>query len=122
MMADYSSVWKTKPFMATYWGGRPTADFMLSLAYASNAPSNETHWRREQFDNLLVSARSELDVAKRKQMYADMQLMIHDDGGTIIPVFNNFIDAGHEKVKGFVPSPVQQMGGYRAFERVWIDA
>jgi peptide/nickel transport system substrate-binding protein len=118
----YSSVWMKKPFMATYWGGRPTTDFMLSLAYASNAATNETHWRREKFDELLIAARSELDQAKRKQMYADMQRMIHEDGGAIIPVFNNFIDAGSSKIRGFVPSPVQQMGGYRAFERVWIDA
>jgi peptide/nickel transport system substrate-binding protein len=118
----YSSLWKKMPFMATYWGGRPTTDFMLSLAYASNAPSNETHWQRPHFDELLVAARTELDVAKRKALYGEMQKMIHDDGGSIIPVFNNFIDAAQKTVQSFVSSPVQQLGGYRAFERIWLES
>jgi peptide/nickel transport system substrate-binding protein len=116
----YSSLWMKRPFMATYWGGRPTADFIFSLAYASNAPSNETHWRNPKFDELLTSARVELDITKRKQMYADMQRMVHEDGGSIIPVFNNFIDATQSNIRGFVPSPVQQLGGYRAFEGLWF--
>src|SRR4030095_1985121 len=101
------------PFMATYWGGRPTADFMFSLAYASNVATNETHWRRPRFDELLVAARSELDLAKRKEMYGEMQQMVHEDGGSIIPVFNNFLEAAQKKVRGFVPSPVQQIGRHR---------
>jgi peptide/nickel transport system substrate-binding protein len=117
----YASLWMKRPFMATYWGGRPTADFMFSLAYASNAPTNETHWRRPRFDQLLVAARSELEPAKRKEMYAEMQRMVHEDGGSIIPVFNNNLEAARKNVHGFVPSPVQQLGGYRGWEKIWLD-
>src|SRR5918994_3997800 len=75
----WSETWMQKPFCGTYWGGRPTADLMLSVAYASDAAWNETFWRRPDFDKLLVAARAELDAAKRKRMYHDLQLMIRDD-------------------------------------------
>jgi len=104
----------------TYWGGRPTADIMFSTAYASNAAWNDTRWRRPRFDQLLIAARAELDTAKRKQMYGEMQRMIHDDGGAIIPVFTNFIEAGQSSLRGFVPTPTRQMSGYRAAEKVWF--
>jgi len=50
-------------------------------------------------------------------MYRELQLMIHDDGGVIIPMFNNTIDAGSSKVKGYVSDPTLQMSGYRALRR-----
>ena len=41
----------------------------------------------------MISARAETDDAKRKQMYRDMQLMIHEGSGIGIPVFINGLDA-----------------------------
>ena len=38
-------------------------------------------------------------------MYHDLQAMLVDQGGALIPVFNNFLDASSAKVDGFVPSP-----------------
>lgn len=116
----FTSVWMKKPFCADHWGGRPTADMALSVAYKSDAPWNETFWKRPDFDKLLVAARSELDRARRKQMYHDLQLMIVDDGGELIPMFNNLIDAAAGTVQGFEPSPLVEMGGLRAPERVWL--
>ena len=36
----------------------------------------------------MVAARGETDFAKRKQMYADMQTMIHEKAGIGIPVYS----------------------------------
>ena len=36
---------------------------------------------------LLVESRGELDHAKRAAMYRDMQLLVRDDGGNVIPAF-----------------------------------
>lgn len=108
------------PFCASYWGGYPTADAMLTVAYSSTAPWNETHWYRPKFDELLVAARGELDSAKRKEMYHDLQLMVHEDGGAIIFAFLDNIDAAAKHVRGFVPKPVKDMSGYRAAEQIWL--
>jgi peptide/nickel transport system substrate-binding protein len=117
----WENVWMKKPFTGTYWSGRAVPDPMFAVAYASDAKWNETAWKRPAFDKLLIAARAELDFAKRKQMYRDMQVMIYEDGGILIPMFNNYIDAGLRKVRGFVPHPLGEFAGNRAPSRVWLD-
>src|SRR4029077_1402081 len=91
----WDNTWNVKPFVACYWGGRPTADLVLSLTYKSVSSWNDTHWKRDDFDKILIAARSELDEGKRKQkMYGDLQRMLWEEGGLLLPMFSNTIDAG----------------------------
>jgi len=115
----WSDVWRKKPFVVASWGGRPTANIMLTTAYKSDAAYNDTHWVRPAFDQLLVAARGELDMAKRRQMYHDMQLMIHEDGGALIPMFYDYIDAARADVQGYEPGNFA-LSGCRAAERCWL--
>jgi peptide/nickel transport system substrate-binding protein len=95
---------------------------MLTTGYTLTAPWNDTKWFRPKFDNLLVQARGELDQAKRKQMYHDLQLMIYEDGGQLVPMFNDFLDASTKKLSGFVAMPSKEFSDYRAHERVWFNS
>ncbi|MCB1492364.1 MAG: twin-arginine translocation signal domain-containing protein [Rhodobiaceae bacterium] len=97
----WSEVWNKQPFCTSYWGGRPTQDQMYSTAYLSTADWNDTRFFNEGFDKMLLQARGELDEAKRKQIYADMGLLLHDEGGLICPMFNDFIDATTDRVAGW---------------------
>jgi peptide/nickel transport system substrate-binding protein len=97
----WSEVWNKQPFCTSYWGGRPTQDQMFSTAYLSTADWNDTKFANEQFDQLLVAARAELDGAKRTQMYADMGTLLRDEGGLICPMFNDFIDANNDRIMGW---------------------
>lgn len=115
----WSNVWMKDPFTGTYGSGRPTADMVLSLLYKSDAPWNETYWRREDFDQLLVAARGELDETKRRQMYHDVQEMIWQDGGSILPYFSNELYAQSDKLRGLVRAPV--FSGYRVAEQVYFS-
>jgi peptide/nickel transport system substrate-binding protein len=117
----FANVWRTKPFVPCYWGGRPTPGLQFSIVYKSDAPWNDAKWKRPDFDQLLAASKEELDVAKRKQMYQDMQRMIVEDGGQIVPVFNNVIDAGSKKVRNFIAAPSYEMGGFKGPTRVWLD-
>jgi peptide/nickel transport system substrate-binding protein len=63
----WSNVWMQKPFAGTYWGGRPTPDWMFATAYAEGVPWNETYWSNERFNELLLQARSELDQDLRSR-------------------------------------------------------
>ena len=83
----WSNVWLKKPWMASYWGGRPTEDWIFSQIYSKGADWNETFWDNERFNQLLLEARGELDSAKRREMYVEMQRIVHDDGGALIPMF-----------------------------------
>ena len=70
----------------------------------------------------LANLRAELDEAKRKQMYHDMAVMVRDEGGLILPMFNQFIDATGAKVGGWVDDPHQElMNGY-ALAKCWLQA
>ena len=84
-----SDVWMKKPFSAVYWSGRPVEDAMLTTACSSGAAWNDTFWDNARFNALLVAARAELDEAKRREIHDEMQLILNEDGGAIIPMFAN---------------------------------
>jgi peptide/nickel transport system substrate-binding protein len=118
----WAEVWNKKPFSASYWVGRPTQDQQYSTAYLSTADWNETRFKREDFDKLVVAARAELNEDKRKAMYRDIALMVRDDGGAIIPMYNDWIDAVSDKVEGYVPYPSGELMGGLALSMCWLAA
>ena len=85
----FSDIWPKTPFRFCWWSQRATEDQMLSVNYAASAAWNDTHWKNERFETLLREARSELDDAKRAELYREMQIIVSDDAGTIIPAFIN---------------------------------
>jgi peptide/nickel transport system substrate-binding protein len=118
----WSEVWNKQPFSTSYWGGRSTQDQMYTTAYYSKADWNDTRFFNDQFDQMLLAARSELDEAKRRQMYADMGMLIRDEGGLILPMFNDFIDASGDSVQGYDPHPQGEMMDGYALAECWLAA
>ncbi|MEM6622185.1 MAG: ABC transporter substrate-binding protein [Pseudomonadota bacterium] len=95
----WSDVWLKKPFVFVKWGARPTPDNMFTLAYKDDAAWNEARWQNARFNELLLLAKAELDEERRAAMYEEMCMLARDDGGTIIPMFVNFVYARRENVK-----------------------
>jgi peptide/nickel transport system substrate-binding protein len=95
---------------------------MYSTAYISSADWNDTRWKRPEFDKMVVAARGELDQEKRKKMYADMGMMMRDQGGLIVPFFNQYIDASGKNVEGWVNNPAQEMCNGYALALCWVAA
>jgi peptide/nickel transport system substrate-binding protein len=118
----WSNVWNAKPFCTSYWYGRPTQDQMYSTAYLSTADWNDTRFKREDFDKLLLKARSELDDAKRKALYREMALLVRDEGGVILPMFNDFANASTKAVKGYVHDTGNDMSNGFVASRVWLES
>ena len=117
----WSNVWMNKAFSACYWGGRPTEDWMFSQVYAADASWNDTFWKHERFNELLVQARAELDAAKRREMYVAMQRIVHDEGGVCLPLFQSDTMAHSDKV--FVPDVIGnnwELDGHKHAERWWF--
>jgi len=116
----WDNVWMKKPWCMSYWGGRPTCDWMFTTAYQGGAAWNDSYWKNARFDELLSAARSETDNAKRQTMYAEMQQLVHDDGGVVVLMFNNFVSANSKSVAhGDLNSNFDDDGGY-IFERWWM--
>jgi len=118
----WSEVWNKQPFCTSYWGGRPTQDQMYSTAYLSSADWNDTRFFNEGFDKMLYAARGELDETKRKQIYHDMSVIVHDEGGLICPMFNDWVEGVSNTVGGWTANPNQTMMNGQALSRCWLKA
>jgi peptide/nickel transport system substrate-binding protein len=119
----WSNVWLVKPFSGSYWGGRPTEDWVFSQIYSKGADWNESYWDNDRFNELLVLARAELDTAKRREMYVEMQRLCHDDGGSIIPIFMAYTHAASKKIS--MPEQLAsnwELDGHKNGERWWFGA
>ncbi len=53
-------------------------------------------------------------------MYHDLQMMIYEDGGEVIPMFNNFLFGARDNIGGFVPAPV--LTGLRCAEQLYFTS
>ncbi len=117
----WSNVWLKKPWCACYWSGRATEDWMFSTAYESGVPWNDTNWENARFQELLLTARAELDSSKRRDMYTEMQMLMSSEGGTVIPMYANYVDAHSTKLtnSGTIGN-VFQMDSSRMMERWWF--
>jgi len=77
-------------------------------------------WNNERFNKLLVEARAELDEAKRQEMYVEMQRILRDEGGAVVPMFANAIDGRNDKVAHCKVSSIAAFDGRRIIERWWL--
>jgi peptide/nickel transport system substrate-binding protein len=117
----YSDVWLKKPFSVVSWGARPTPDVMFTLAYKNDAAWNESRWQNERFNELLLEAKGELDQDLRAEMYREMSMLMRDDGGTLIPFFNNWVYARGKGVERHEEVAASwSCDGARAASRWWF--
>ena len=117
----WSNVWRHVPLCMGYIGGRPTEDWVFTAFYARDAHYNDTHWDNERFNQLLLQGRSELDDAKRRAIYQEMQQVLRDDGGLIVPLFTNHIVATSDAIStGEHVSGNWEMDNWRAVERWFL--
>lgn len=119
----WSDVWLKKPFCATFWNSRPTADMILSTAFITSAVWNDAHVNNPRVDELVVSARAELDDSKRQKMYSEVQSLLTSEGGHLIPAFGSETAAARDTVG----TPEQLGGGYEMdggyfAKRWWMTA
>jgi peptide/nickel transport system substrate-binding protein len=94
---------------------------MFSTAYAKGAAWNDTFWDNARFNELLKTARSELDEAKRRAMYEEMQGLVSNEGGVVVPMFASYVMAHSTKLAH--PEKVAAnwtLDGFRAVERWWF--
>ncbi len=116
----WDNVWLKKPWCHCYWGGRPVADMFLTISLAADAAWNDTHWKHPRFNELLLQARGETDDAKRAAQYAEMQQLVHDDGGQMVLMFSNYVGAMTNKLgHGELNADLDQDGGYM-YDRWWF--
>ncbi|MGF6779785.1 ABC transporter substrate-binding protein [Paraburkholderia sp. GAS334] len=118
----WSNHWMKHPLGFGSVNARPSADVLFTQFFKSDAPWNEANWKSAKFDQMLVAARGEPDDAKRKQIYGDMQVLVHDTGGIGIPLFQSSLDAHTSKLQGLGSIPLAGLMGFAFAENVWLEA
>jgi len=116
----WSNCWMKKPWIMSYWSGRPTEDWMFATAYASGAAWNESFFEHKRFNELLLEGRSELDSNRRREIYFEMQKILRDEGGSVVPMFNNYVFAARSNVAHGPLSAAWAQDGQKAIERWWF--
>ena len=115
----WGAVWMKTPINVTSWNMRPTANIMLGIAFAPEAPWNDTLWKNERFGKLLKEVRSVKDTGLRHEMYCEMQKLASNGSGMIIPVHKNPLDATRANIHGIPPVAVGVLGACEWVEFAW---
>jgi peptide/nickel transport system substrate-binding protein len=116
----WENVWIKKEWVQCYWSGRPTADWMFSLAYSADANWNDTKWKHPKFNELLIAARAELDDKKRRELYMECQRICSNEGATPVPAFALQLSAASKKCGFKNPAANWEFDGFRLAERWWF--
>ena len=93
---------------------------MYSTAYLSTADWNDTRWKRPEFDAMLQEAKAELDPVKRKEIYSKMGQMLREEGGLILPMFNDIVTGVSNNLGGWIDDPYGEMMGNQAAIKCWV--
>jgi peptide/nickel transport system substrate-binding protein len=92
-------------FSVDFWGTRSYLP-QAALGSIQGAAYNECHWglTGTPYLSLYKQAVAAPTAAKRHELVIEMQKLEYNQGGYIIPFFNNLLDAYSAKVAGFQPS------------------
>ena len=116
----WGAVWMKEPLNVVTWNMRPTANSQLGIQFGPGAAWNDTVWNNERMGELLSLSLAETDPAKRHALYCEMQTLVHNGSGMVIPAFSNINDGIANNVMGMPTVPLGQLGGCEWPEFVWL--
>ena len=116
----WGAVWMKEPLNVVSWNMRPTANSQLAIQFAPGAAWNDTYWNNKRMGELLKLSLAETDPEKRHQYYCEMQTLVHNESGMVIPAFSNVNDGIANNVMGIPQVPTGQVGGSEWPEYVWL--
>ena len=108
------------PIFGSHWNARPTADLMFATTHMTSSPGNETKYFNETIDQLITQARGELDDAKRKAIWCDLQMIVHEDGGDLVSCFVDYLHGRSANLMGVEPHPSGGLSDQFSAESAWL--
>ncbi len=116
----WGAIWMQEPLNVVTWNMRPTAQSQMAIQFGPGAAWNDTYWNNDRMGELLQSVLSVTDPAMRHEMMCEMQTLIHNGSGMVIPAFSNINDGITNNVMGVPTVPTGQLGGCEWPEFVWL--
>ncbi len=115
--SQYWEIWTQAPWGFTAWTHRPLGTMVLSLAYRSGVPWNESAFSDPAFDKALDEAEAELDINKRREKVTECRKILQDAAVIPQPLWCRVSKGINKKVKGLEVHPTL----YHQFQNVWLD-
>ena len=116
----WGSVWMKDPINVVSWNMRPTANSQMGLQFAPGGAWNDTFWNNERMGELLSLSLATTDPAERHALFCEMQELIHNGSGMVIPAFSNINDGIADNVMGVPKVPLGQLGALEWPEFAWL--
>ena len=117
----WGAVWMKEPMNVVSWNMRPTANAQLAIQFAPDANWNDTFWVNERMGELLKLQLAETDPDKRYGMLCEMQTLVHNGSGMVIPCHVNETDGASTRIKGIPNIPLGSLGAYEWPEFAWME-
>ncbi|RLA15441.1 MAG: hypothetical protein DRQ59_01265 [Gammaproteobacteria bacterium] len=118
----WGAVWMKEPMNVVTWNMRPTANSQMAIQFGPGAAWNDTFWNDKRMGELLSLSLAETDPAKRHAHYCEMQTLIHEGSGMVIPAFSNINDGIANNIKGMPTVPLGQLGASEWPEFIWLES
>jgi peptide/nickel transport system substrate-binding protein len=99
-------------FMKSWFGDYPDAENFLALFYSRNfspAGPNKTHFKNDRFDRLYEQAKREQDLAKRYQLYREMDKIIVAECPVIVLFYDEVVMLTQKNIRGLTPDPMNTL-------------
>jgi peptide/nickel transport system substrate-binding protein len=116
----WGAVWMKEPMNVVTWNMRPTANSQMAIQFGPGAAWNDTYWNNKRMGELLSLSLSETDPAKRHAHYCEMQTLIHEGSGMVIPAFTNINDGIADNIMGMPSVPLGQLSAAEWPEYIWL--
>jgi peptide/nickel transport system substrate-binding protein len=102
-----TNVYKKKPLYINNWFGRATIDETLYPYFRTGGSWNEGEYSNPKLDKLLDDGRSSSDPGKRKEIYAEVQKVISEEGHYAVAYHTQYVSALRTSVKGYTLHPLR---------------
>lgn len=115
--SKFWEIWDKTAFGAVSWTHRPLGTMVLSLAYRTGVPWNETHFDSPEFNAALDDAEATLDVEKRRAKMEKVERLLQDNSLMVQSIFRPVYVLCKSKVHDYPAHPTQ----YHQFNKVWLS-
>ncbi len=115
--SKYWEIWTATPFGATSWAHRPLGTMVLSQAYRSGVPWNESHFSSAAFDAALDAAEATFDPDERRSRMEEVQRLLQESGAIVQPLWRPIYTMISEKVHDFPAHPSK----YHQLNVTWVE-
>jgi peptide/nickel transport system substrate-binding protein len=92
----------------------------ISQRLLTSSTTNNTQWRRPEFDKLYYDAQSTTDEQKRTDLYRRMQQQLFNEGGFLWWGVSDWIVASAQNVRGVDEKAPANTLNWARFDKVWL--